>query len=295
MKTKQLIFSATALLVAVSLTFTGCRKKDEDKDTDTSGAEDNSLADKSFEDMGQISNEAASSGGLNSYKSAGYDGLLSHCATVTHDTALNKITVDFGSANCYCHDGRYRRGKLFITYTNSVKPEPYTYWDSLTQITIATAPDNSYFVNDNQVIGTKNITNKGHNGAGHMNWDVQVSGQIIKANSQGTITWTSTRNREWIADESTPLIWSDDIYGVTGTASGTSANGTPFNVTITSQLIRKIACSKHFVSGTLDFTPGSKPVRHVDFGYSPSPNPSGSCDSWISVTINSNTYYKQLP
>ncbi len=290
MKTKQFILGGTVLMTVFFLSFTGCRKP-KDNDTDTSGAEDNSLADKSFEDMGQISNEAAA-GGLSSYKLAGNNGIFSHCVTLTFDTLNNSnadsITVDFGSTNCLCHDGRYRRGKLYITYTGK-------YWDSLSFITIKTAPTDNYFVNDNQVIGTKSITNKGHNSAGHMNWDIQVSGQIIKASNQGTITWTSTRNREWLAGESTPWIWGDDEYGVTGTTQGTSANGTQFNVTITSQLIRKIACPKHFVSGTFNFTPGSKPVHYVDFGYSPSPNPSGSCDGWISITINSNTYYKQLP
>lgn len=291
MKTKQLFLNAALFLLAASLTFTGCRKKDEVKDTDTSGAEDNSLADKSFEDMGQISNEAAS-GSVSSYRLSGYDGVLSHCTTLTFDTLnsndADSITVDFGSTNCLCHDGRYRRGKLYITYTAGKK-----YWDSLAVITIKTAPANNYFVNDNQVTGTKTVTNKGHIG-GHMTWHIEVSGQIIKANNQGTITWTSIRDREWLQGEGTPQ-WSDDEYGVTGTAEGTSANGTQFSVTITSQLIRKMSCPKHFVSGTLDFTPGSKPVRHVDFGYSPSPNPPGSCDSWISITINSTTYYKQLP
>lgn len=286
MKTKNLILSGAVLMIAASITFTGCRKKEE-QDKDTSSAEDNSLADKSFEDMAQISNEAAS-GSMSSFKSGSYDGLLSHCATVTHDTANNQITVDFGNANCLCHDGRYRRGKLFISYSNTVVPEPYTYWDTLTNITISTAKtgdpsSDTYFVNDNQIIGTKTVTNKGHNGAGHMNWDVVVNGKVVKANSAGTVTWASTRNREWLAGESTPLIWSDDEYGVTGSANGTSVNGNPFSVQITSQLIRKISCPKHFVQGTLDFTPGSKPVRHVDFG-------SGTCDDIATVTINGNTY-----
>ncbi len=290
MKTKQFFLSSAILIMALSLSFTGCRpNKDKDKDKDTSGAEDNTIADKSFEDIGQISNEAAS-GGLSSYKLADYDGLLSHCVTVTHDTALNKITVDFGSANCLCHDNRYRRGKLFITYTNSVKPEPYTYWDSLTKITITTTPDNSYFVgndasNMHQVIGTKNITNNGHNAAGHMTWIVDVNGQIVKPNNQGTITWTSNRVREWLTGEGTPS-WQDDSYGVTGTASGTSANGTPFSMNITSQLIRKINCIRWFVSGTLEFKPGNKPTRYVDFA----PPSNGACDDEVWVTINSTVY-----
>ena len=148
MKTKHLILSGTVLMIAASIAFTGCRKKEE-QDKDTSSAEDNSLADKSFEDLGQISNEAAS-GSMTSYKTISYDGLLSTCATITHDTAQNKITVDFGTVNCLCNDSRYRRGKIFISYSNSVKPEPYTYWDSLTQITITTTnpsdQSNTYFV-----------------------------------------------------------------------------------------------------------------------------------------------------
>jgi len=289
MKTKQLFLNGTILMMAISLSLTSCRPK-EKPDNDTSGATDNSLADKSFEDMGQISNEAAS-GGLSSYKLVGNEGLLSTCAIVTHDTALNKITVDFGSVNCLCNDSRYRRGKIFISYSNSVMSEPYTYWDTLTQITITTTPDNSYFVgndanNMHQVIGTKTVINNGHIGtAGHMTWTVAVNGQIIKANSQGTITWTSNRVREWLTGEGTQS-WMDDSYGVTGSANGTSANGTPFSMNITSQLVRKISCIRWFVSGTFEFKPGNKPTRYVDF----SPPSNGACDNEAWVTINSTVY-----
>src|ERR1051326_8035647 len=119
MKTKNLILSGAVLMIAASLVFSGCRKP-ENEDKDTSSAEDNSLADKSFEDMGQISNEAASStnGSLGSFKYEN-DGLLSACATVTKDSVNKKITVDFGTANCLCADGRYRRGKIFISYTGN--------------------------------------------------------------------------------------------------------------------------------------------------------------------------------
>lgn len=283
MKTKQLILSGTVLMMSLALTLTSCRK-DNDKDSDTSGAEDNALADKSFEDMGQISNEAAK-GGAGSFKLGGEDGILSHCATITHDTALNTILIDFGPTNCLCHDGRYRRGKIYVSYSNASKPEPYTYWDSLTTITITTSPTDDYYVNDHKVTGTKSVTNNGHNTAGHMNWSTTVNGQVVKPNNQGTISWTANRDLEWLAGEGTP-VWSDDEYGVTGTCSGTSAKGTPFNVTITSQLVRKISCPKHFVTGTFDFTPGTKPVRHVDF----SPPSNGACDNIATVTINNKTY-----
>ncbi len=292
MKTKQLILSGTVVVMSVALSFTGCRKDRNNQDTDTSGAEDNALADKSFEDVGQISNEAANStnGKLGSFRiGAGNDGLLSTCATLTHDTARKTIVVDFGTANCLCNDGRYRRGKIFISYTTGFRH--LGYWDSLANITITTSPADDYFVgaeesNMHQVIGTKSITNNGHNANHHMNWSVVVGGKIIKANNQGTVTWKSDRRLEWLAGESTPFIWGDDEYGVTGSASVTSAKGIEFNVNITSQIVRKISCPKHFVSGTFDFTPGTKPVRHVDF----SPPNNGACDDIATVTINGSTY-----
>lgn len=284
MKTKQFILNAAVLLMASTMTLTSCRK-DNDKDNDTSGAEDNALADKSFEDMGQMSDEAAK-GGVGSFKLGGSDGILSVCATVTHDTALNSILIDFGSTNCLCNDGRYRRGKIYVNYSNASKAEPYFFWDSLTSITITTSPTDDYFVDDYQVKGSRNVTNNGHNAAGHMNWSVTVNGQIIKPNGQGTVTWTTSRNHEWLAGENTPLIWADDEHGVTGSCSGTSSKGTPFNVTITSQLVWKVACPKHFVTGTFDFTPGTKPVRQVDF----SPPNNGACDNIATVTINGKTY-----
>ena len=279
MKIKCFLLSGTAIMIALSLSLSSCRKHDREKDKDTVGAQDHALAEKSFEDMGQISNEAAM-GGISSFKQGqDYDGVLSTCAIIYPDLINKKIVVDFGTSNCLCLDGRYRRGKIYISYSGM------TYWDSLAHITVTTSPSDNYFVDDNQVIGTKSIVNNGHNAAGHMNWSFVANGKIIKANNQGTIQWQSTHNREWIAGEGT-IIWSDDVYGVTGSASGTSSNGASFNSIITNQLIRKIACPKHFVSGTFDFTPGSKPVRHVDF----SPPNNGACDNIATVTINGNTY-----
>ena len=282
MKTKKLFFSAIALTVAVSLTFTGCRKKEE-KDDDTSGASDNALAESNFNDMGQISDEA-SKGGMSNYKIVDYDGILSTCATLTFDTLnhidADSVIVDFGPTNCLCKDNRYRRGKFYIMWTAGKH-----YWDSLASITQTTSPTDNYFVNDNQVKGTRNITNNGHNAAHHMNWSISVNGTIIKANNQGTVTWTSNRNREWITGENTPLIWSDNVFSITGSASGTSANGTPFTGTITGALIKQVTCH-WFSGGTFDFTPGSKPTRHVDF----SPPNNGACDNIATVTINSNVF-----
>ncbi|MFI5163638.1 MAG: hypothetical protein ACHQHP_00145 [Bacteroidia bacterium] len=291
MKTKNLMLSGAILMIASSLVFTGCRKKDT-TDSDTSGASDNALADQSFNDMHQVSDEASKAsqgGGLSGYRMADYNGILSTCATVTQfDTAAKQITVDFGATNCLCNDGRYRRGKIFISYSFGFHHQGY--WDSLCSITITTKDPSSgaynYFVNDNQIKGTRNVTNNGRNAAHHLNWSITENGQVIKANNQGTVTWNATRNREWTAGETTPLNWLDDVYSITGTANGTHANGESFNMTINSPLVFQVGCMYHWVSGTFDYTPGTKPTRHVDF----SPPNNGACDGIATVVINSKTY-----
>lgn len=280
MKTKKIILKGLFFSVVLGLVFTGC-KKHEDEDTDTSASNDNATSEAYFDDMGNIANEGAVSGAVSSYKTSpnvATDGLLTSCATVTFDTLYHSnadsVTIDFGSTNCQCNDGRFRRGKIILTYTGR-------YRDSLTVIT--TVPVN-YFVNDNQLLGTRTVTNLGHNSAGHLTYSIVVSGQIILANGGGTITWNSSRQREWTAGEST-LIWSDDTYSITGSASGTSAKGVSYTATITSPLIRNMAigCRRHFVQGTFDLTPNGKPTRTVDFG-------NGACDDKATVTINGRTY-----
>jgi hypothetical protein len=276
MKTSRFIFSTLTVLSVSAVLFTGCRRDEED--TDTNAAADNAFAESCYSDVTNIADEAGRSGSLSNYRGGPTEGLLSTCATLTFDTLngadQDTITIDFGSANCTCNDGRSRRGKIMVYYTGQ-------YRDSASTHTITF---DNYFVNDNQVMGSKTVTNLGHNAAGHLVYDIDVNGTIILANNGGTITWVSQRQREWITGENS-MIWSDDMYSVTGTASGTSAAGENFTVNITSPLIRNMAigCRRHFVQGIVQITPGSRPMRTVDFG-------TGACDDIATVTIGNNTY-----
>jgi hypothetical protein len=283
MKTRKLILGlAFASFVSAGI-FSSCKKKEkEEKDSDTAGAADQSLASSTVNDMTSISDEAAKTYSVSSFRTADANGLLAaSCASITVDTlaAAKTITVNFGATNCVCNDGRARRGALIISFTGR-------YRDSLTVITVT---PQSYFVNDNQVTGTKTITNKGHNAAHHLVYEINANIQIIKANNGGTISWQTNRQREWMTGENT-LQWNDDIYSITGTASGSTSNGNTFSSNITSPLIRNMAfgCRRHFTQGTLEHTPGGKATRYIDFG-------NGSCDDQATVTINGNTYTITLP
>ena len=274
MKTKH-AFKYLMVAATVGILFTSCRKnKDDVKDGDTSAASDNALAEGTYNDVNNISDEAAN-GTLTSYMgtySSEEKAYLSTCATVTNDTTVtpHMLTIDFGTVNCLCNDGRNRRGKINVSYSGH-------YRDSASVHTITFT---NYYVNDNKVMGTKTVTNNGHNAAGHLTFSISVNGSIIKTDGK-TITWTSSRTREWIVGEYTPT-WSDDVYLITGSASGSSSTGTSFTMSITSALRREIGCH-HFVSGTFELTPSGKYTRYVDFG-------SGACDNQATVTINGNVY-----
>jgi hypothetical protein len=276
MKTNRFFFRALILVSASTLLFAGCKKNEEDNDTSVAG--DNAFAESTFNDVVNIADEAGRSGSLSNYRVGDQDGILTSCATITFDSLntadQDTIHINFGSSNCTGNDGRQRRGEIIVYYSGH-------YRDSASVHTIGF---NNYYVNDNQVLGTKTVTNLGHNSAGHLVYDINVAGQIVLANNGGTVTWNSQRQREWTQGEST-LLWSDDVYSVTGTASGTGANGHNFTVNITSPLIRNmsIGCRRHFVQGTFDLTPDNKPVRTVDFG-------TGTCDDVATVAIGTHTY-----
>jgi hypothetical protein len=283
MKTKKITYLLLVGMVTGSLYFTSCKKKEiNEKDTDTASASDQSLASSTVNDLTSISDEAGRNYSVQSFKTADAEGLLAtSCAIVTVDTltAAKTITVNFGATNCLCNDGRNRRGLVILSFTGK-------YRDSLTVITVT--PQN-YFVNDNQVSGSKTITNKGHNAAHHLVYEINANMTITKANGGGTISCSSLRQREWIAGEST-LAWSDDMYSITGTANGTTSNSNSFTSIIISPLIRNMAigCRKHFTQGILEHTPSGKAMRTIDYG-------NGTCDDQATVTINGNTYTVTLP
>lgn len=284
MKTALINRITLAIVISVSVISFSCRKenKDEDKDNDTGSAQDQALASSTVNDMTNIADEAGRTYSVSSFKTSQPDGILAaSCATITVDTlnAAKTMTVNFGTTNCLCNDGRYRRGSLKLSFTGK-------YRDSLTVITVT--PQN-YYVNDNQITGSKTITNKGHNSSNHLVYEINANIQIIKANGSGTISWQSIRQREWTAGENTPT-WNDDVYSITGNASGTSSNGNSFTSSITSPLVRNMAigCRKHFVSGVLVHTPAGKFARTIDFG-------NGACDDQATVTINGTVYTITLP
>jgi len=264
---------AASLIIAISLlSFTACRKASDTEDTGY--ATDHATLEKTFSDAQSITDEAGSDGSLTNYKVVGSTNtILSSCATVTNDTTVSphKLTVDFGTSNCLCNDGVYRRGQIIVTYLGRYKDIGSTH----------TITFNNYFQNDNGVSGTKTVSYTTNDAAGNPVYNISVTGQIVLANSAGTISWTSTRTRTWLSGYTTKS-WSDDVYEISGNGTITRANGKTFDMLITTPLHIAMDC-RWIESGVVQITPSGATARILDYG-------NGTCDAQANYTVNGKTY-----
>jgi hypothetical protein len=260
--------------ISFAIMTTSCKKNNELQLEDKVLSQDDAYAEATFENVSDMANEAYDMRTGNMLKSIEVNRLfLSECATVTLDTNIvpRTLTIDFGDVNCLCNDGKYRRGKIIITFTGR-------YFEPGTVITHSF---DNYFVNDRSVAGSKVVTNMGENENGNLYFTIEVTGIIQKPDGGGTFSWNSSRVREWIQGSDTHNRW-DDIYLVTGTANGTRPNGLTWEQEIMTPLRVELAC-RFIVSGTVEMRPQDRPVRLLDYG-------NGDCDNIATVTINGETY-----
>lgn len=182
------------------------------------------------------------------------------------------MTIDFGSANCLCSDGLERRGKIIATFSG-----PYRDAGSIYSITTQ-----NYYVEDWKLVGMKTVTNEGLNTDGNFWYSIEADDvALIHPNGDYTLTWESSRTREWIEGEGTLSPW-DDVYLIDGTAHGVDRTGNPYTVAVTDPLRVELICP-WVVSGSLEIRPQDLPTRYVNYG-------NGNCDGQIDVTVEGETY-----
>jgi archaellum component FlaF (FlaF/FlaG flagellin family) len=253
--------------LAIAITTINACQKDNLR-SDFAG-EDNALATQNYDDATELTDRAAIYGTLNLLAFTDKNGTINlpeNCATITRDTTTTPktIVIDFGNTNCTGDDGRNRRGKILVSYTGRCP----------NFITVVTIFDN-YFVDDNQVLGKKTVTNNGKNASNQTNYNVLVEGEI-RTPTLDTILWNSTRTRTWVAGEAT-TIRTDDVYEVTGSGTCSRKNGQNYTWQITTALRKALAC-RWIDTGIMTITPKNKATRTLNFG-------SGTCDNDAVITV----------
>src|SRR5207253_7866271 len=120
----------------------------------------------------------------------------------------------------------------------------------------------------------------------NLTWAITASVSIIKPNNNGVISWSCARTKELMNTNDTNcyrgqsrfIVWRKAIVKLNGNASGVNARGENYTAVATN-LVRDFNCApdvnrprRHpFISGTVSYTPGTRPTRLIDFG-------SGGCD-----------------
>ena len=276
---KILLFS----LLIFSLVFSiSCKKKKYDN---SSAPRLNAFVEASFDEMTNMSDQAIT-GNMIYYKmdlvtvvyadkeSSDQPTVKTDCnVVITIDTVSSpkSITIDWGSSNCTCNDGKQRRGKIITTFTGS-------YYAAGTVITHTPV---NYYVNDHKIEGTKTVTNMGLNTASQPYYNVAINGTAYMSSGE-IIHYTSSRVRTFTNGYNTQLNFWDDQYDITGTASAHVENGDSYEAEITSPLHVKVGCP-YITKGKLNITPSGKPTRTIDYG-------DGTCDGTFTITVNGNTY-----
>ncbi len=262
-------------LSALVIVFASCEKAQLNKETTTT--EDNAMIESIFEDLSaSVESNAAAINDTADLDTAATGA----CPTVTWSPEWNTwigfwsfpktVTVDFGTG-CVGNDGKTRSGIVAGTFTN---------WPWLAGAKLTVAPD-GYVVDGYGVSGTKSWTYNGLNSSGNQNWDIVVSNGQITTPENETINWESTRNHELIEGASDFNFWNN-VYSITGTASGVNREGRSYDAEIIEALIVKAGCA-HVTDGILEITPEDLKTRSIDYG-------DGTCDSKITVTIDGKTY-----
>lgn len=273
MKMKS-IFSAKSLLVIGSFAVLIACKKTETKSDDpttestaiATSANDDNTADAAFMDLKEVTDQT----GLEQSNLKGIDSTKYPCAKITTsvDTILKTITatVDFGTENCLCKDGKYRKGKIQVKVTGN---------KNVVGSTVVYTTDN-YFVNNNGVTGTKTVTI-----VGDKSFRIVVAnGKVTKADG-GIVTWNTDRTRTMTAGFDTKDDFSDDVFEIAGTSYGTNAAGNAYKFTTLTPLVKAIGC-QWIKSGKLKIERAGKLDATVDYG-------DGTCDDQGTVTVGTIT------
>lgn len=263
---KKHILKLAALATLLLILVTSCQKETvESADTQISASQTSSDANGTIEEM---EDEAA-------YRMSPSTAVTG-CPTVTwtadRGTFPNTCTIDYGTG-CTARNGRVISGQITVEVS-----APY-----FEQGSVRTTSTDNLTVDGNAISYTRTVTNQGLGEAGQMSWTVVVSGTRVKADNGAEATWSADRVRTLTAGLETQDDMSDDVYEITGTATGTCREGHAFTSTITTPLVKRGDC-RWIVSGVEESTvEGRNGSRILDFG-------NGDCDDKGTVTLpNGNT------
>jgi len=264
MRTLKFVFAAFTIVMAFVLT-TSCEKEKTSQISDEllASAEDELMASSMEADIFEQV-DGALTGEFDGKKSELDDVCYVKTVEFFNDGS-RRITLDFGDG-CEGTNGNVRSGKIIINVSGT--------WREANFVRVITF--DNYFINDHQIEGTKTVRTQARNGAGNLSFTVVVDGFKITAPDGIVIERNSTRTREWIEGEGSGTRL-DNVFEITGSASGVRANGIVYSMNITTALNVAVACP-WTRSGVKEFIVDGNTAT-IDYG-------TGDCDNTATLTVN---------
>ena len=268
MKTKNLLILLIAFLGG-TLLFSSCEKENNlISDADLDLAEDEVLTEAIFDDIMETADIA-----MNYVDGLVLKSTVDSCPYIEVKDSIENvrvITIDYGDG-CEGFYGNTRAGMIKIVLEGR-----YMESNSVRTITLI-----DYYINDIHVEGTKTVKNNGMNESQHLSFSVELTGGKITTPGGIVITREFSHIREWVQGSATPrLIW-DDVYFISGSASGTTFRGDAYSRTITNPLLWAASC-RFLKSGTIVIEVEGKLPIIIDYG-------DGECDAEATITRDGNT------
>jgi len=252
--TRKVIFSALLCTFAV-LQFACRRDRDDAADTDTSLAQQYSSIEQSSNELNNLIAEVIDKDSVTSLKTEGTSSpSVLYTKTIKGDTLI--VQLDFGNNNTLSLDQKIRRGRIIIRV--------------LKNKTWASAETQDYFLNDISINAKRTFVRSS-------SYEATIASSTTINFTDGN-TVSETANRQLLQTEGmyTQNDPSDDVFSMTGSSTGTNANGV-FAVEITSPLKIAKSCA-NIISGTIKIVLEKKLPRNIDFG-------NGDCDNLVTLSI----------
>jgi hypothetical protein len=279
MKNIRLLILVTLPLIFIA----SCRKEVQES---IQSAEDNAQIETEYAQIYEVVTDYAAN---NSRTGKTDDYMLPSGAMVTFtDTTFDDgdgvdFLIDYGPLNhsgsykgILCKDGRYRAGVVHVGLSN--------HWSNIpSTLTIAiSSADNYYVGNGNKmykITGTKVV-----NRTSDSSYTVTVTDATLQRDN-GIAYWNANRTitRTFDAGQG----WLNDEYTITGSATGTNANGVAFTAQTVTPLLKKLSvgCLSTFVAGKLVITNSNGNTFSIDYDVFGNKE----CDKTVNVTYNGKT------
>jgi hypothetical protein len=265
---KKILYGFSALALS-ALFFTACQK-----DSTVSDATVNELAVTTSEDLSDADSYTQNTEDEADIAIAGSGaggGGSTSCAVVTFSAARGvfpqTITIDFGTG-CTDRNGRVRKGKMLVTLS-----------DSLTKVNATkTVVFQNFSIDSTTIEGTRTWKYNGLNASGNLSFTRTIQNGKLTFPDGKTASWNGTHTVTKVQGMATASLL-DDVWEVTGNASGVNRAGKAFSSVINSPITHKTLCP-WITKGVRTIAIDGK-TRSLDYGYG-----GGDCDRDALLTLS---------